>query len=211
MKRKTISRIMVVVSLVLCTTTVFSYVVFATETRDDTVFIDEITISPRHGIVEGTTSQLTATLSPQNASSTLVEWSSSNENVVSCTKEGVIKGVAANGYADITCKAKFGKGKDTVRIYCAESIGGYYRDNLNKLFVSVYHHPEKSLSSTLYFNYSMIWDNVFAMIKKTLSAFPTLVSSLSEINEISFGPCEVRGRYGKYAYVVVATESGGVR
>ncbi len=43
-----------------------------------------------------------------------------------------------------------------------------------------------------------------------LSAFPTLVSSLSEINEISFGPCEVRGRYGKYAYVVVATESGGV-
>lgn len=186
----------------------FNSVGFALETSEDSIFVDKITINPKHGIVEGEFAQLTATISPDDVSGRMVEWSSSNESVISCTKEGVIKGVSANGYADITCKAKFSNAKDTIRIYCAESIGGYYRDYLNKLFVQIYDQPEISFSSTLYFNFNYIRDFVFEILKETLKHFPYLSPFASSDEEVSFGPCEVRGRYGKFAYVAVETQSG---
>ncbi len=204
MKRK----IILFISLFLCMSISFNSVGIALETSEDSIFVDKITINPKHGIVEGEFAQLTATLSPDDVSDRLVEWSSSNESVISCTKEGVIKGVSANGYADITCKAKFGDAKDTIRIYCAESIGGYYKDYLNTLFVQIYDQPEISFSSTLYFNFNYIRDFVFEMLKETLKHFPYLSPFASSDEEVSFGPCEVRGRYGKFAYVAVETQSG---
>ncbi len=196
------------VSLFLCMALSFNSVGFAFATNDDSIFVDELKINPRHGIVQGEFTQLTATLTPEDVSSSMVEWSSSNENVISCTKEGRIKGVSANGYADITCKAKFGKGTDTIRIYCAESIGGYYKDSLKDLFVLIYDQPDTGTSSTLYFNISIIWASVFAMVKETLKNFPFLFPSVSVNDEVSLGPCDVRGKYGKYAYVAVEVPSG---
>ena len=186
----------------------FNSVGFALETGEDSIFVDAIAINPRHGIVQGEFAQLTATISPDDVSSRMVEWSSSNENVISCTKEGKIKGVSANGYADITCKAKFGNAKDTIRIYCAESIGGYYKDGLTDLFVLIYDQPGTGVSSTLYFNLSSILESVFSLLRETMKVFPFLSMSPTSDDEVSFGPCEVRGRYGKYAYVSVETQSG---
>ena len=205
MKRKTI----LFISLFLCMAVSFNSVGFALETGEESIFVDAITINPRHGIVQGEFAQLTATISPDDVSSRMVEWSSSNENVISCTKEGKIKGVSANGYADITCKAKFGDAKDTIRIYCAESIGGYYRDDLTDWFVPIYDQPETGASSTLYFNYSMLINNLIKFLKELLSKTPIFLLPALGVNEVSGGPCEVRGRYGKFAYVVVYTESGG--
>lgn len=196
------------VSLFLCMALSFNSVSFALATSDDSIFVDELKINPRHGIVQGEFAQLTATLNPEDVSSRMVEWSSSNENIISCTKEGRINGVSANGYADITCKAKFGKGTDTIRIYCAESIGGYYKDSLKDLFVPIYNQPDTSLSSTLYFNMSFIYEFIFTFIKKAMGEFFPLLYAASVDNDISFGPCEVRGRYGKYAYVAFKTNSG---
>lgn len=196
------------VSLFLCMALSFNSVSFALATSDDSIFVDELKINPRHGIVQGEFAQLTAILNPEDVSSRMVEWSSSNENIISCTKEGRITGVAANGYADITCKAKFGKGTDTIRIYCAESIGGYYKDSLKDLFVPIYNQPGTSLSSTLYFNMSFIYEFIFSFIKKAMGEFFPLLYAASVDNDISFGPCEVRGRYGKYAYVAFKTNSG---
>lgn len=196
------------VSLFLCMALSFNSVSFALATSDDSIFVDELKINPRHGIVQGEFAQLTATLNPEDVSSRMVEWSSSNENIISCTKEGRITGVAANGYADITCKAKFGKGTDTIRIYCAESIGGYYKDSLKDLFVPIYNQPDTSLSSTLYFNMSFIYEFIFSFVKKAMGEFFPLLYAASVDNDISFGPCEVRGRYGKYAYVAFKTNSG---
>ncbi len=187
----------------------FNSVGFALGTSEDSIFVDEITINPRHGIVKGESAQLTATLSPDDVSSRMVEWSSSDESVISCTKEGLIKGVSDNGYADITCKARFGDAKDTIRIYCAESIGGYYRDDLKDWFVQIYDQPEVGISSTLYFNYNKLIKTFMAFWIDLLSKFPIPLLSGLGVNEVSAGPCEVRGRYGKFAYVVVYTKSGG--
>lgn len=187
----------------------FNSVGFALGTSEDSIFVDKITINPRHGIVKGQSSQLTATISPDDVSSRMVEWSSSNESIISCTKEGLIKGVSANGYADITCKARFGDAKDTIRIYCAESIGGYYRDDLTDWIVQIYDQPETGVSSTLYFNYTKLMTEFMEFWMGLLSKAPIPLLPILRVNDISAGPCEVRGRYGKFAYVVVYTESGG--
>ena len=205
MKRK----IILFISLFLCMVISFNSAGFALETSEDSIFVDKITINPRHGIVKGQSSQLTATISPDDVSSRMVEWSSSNEGVISCTKEGLIKGVSANGYADITCKARFGDAKDTIRIYCAESIGGYYRDDLTDWFVQIYDQPETGVSSTLYFNYTKLMTEFMEFWMGLLSKAPISLLPILRVNDISAGPCEVRGRYGKFAYVVVYTESGG--
>ncbi len=205
MKRK----IILFISLFLCMVISFNSAGFALETSEDSIFVDKITINPRHGIVKGQSAQLTATISPDDVSSRMVEWSSSNEGVISCTKEGLIKGVSANGYADITCKARFGDAKDTIRIYCAESIGGYYRDDLTDWIVLIYDQPEAGISSTLYFNYTKLMTEFMEFWMGLLSKAPISLLPILRVNDISAGPCEVRGRYGKFAYVVVYTESGG--
>ena len=82
----------------------FNSVGFALETGEDSIFVDAIAINPRHGIVQGEFAQLTATISPDDVSSRMVEWSSSNENVISCTKEGKIKGVSLTDMPTLPAK-----------------------------------------------------------------------------------------------------------
>ncbi len=48
-----------------------------------------------------------------------VEWSSSNQDVISCTKDGKIKGVT-KGRATITVKAKNDKSSDSITVYCVK-------------------------------------------------------------------------------------------
>lgn len=50
-----------------------------------------------------------------------VEWSSSNSSVIKCTKDGKITGVL-KGKATITVKAKNGRGKDSITVYCAKRL-----------------------------------------------------------------------------------------
>ena len=63
----------------------FSYVATVFYNDPNTIAVDDISINLRCGIVEGKNVQLKATLSPGNVPESLVKWSTSNPDVISCT------------------------------------------------------------------------------------------------------------------------------
>lgn len=194
----------------MCLLLIFNSTAVAIRNEPTSVTIDDISIYPQHGFVEGKTGQLTAILSPESAYKSLVEWSSSNPSVISCTEDGVIKGVSSGDYADITCKAKYGSAEDKIRIYCADSIGGYTKNEFNEWFTIIYAQPWPGKISAVYFNYNLILD----FFKNLLIAVPnpgSLTTDEYKRNAQMAGgiSCEVHGKYGSYAYVVIPTKSGG--
>ena len=75
------------------------------------VKVSKITLNKTSaGLVKGKTLQLSATVSPTNASNKTVSWSSSNKAVATVTSGGKVTAKAA-GTATITCTAKDGSGK----------------------------------------------------------------------------------------------------
>ncbi|WP_051656385.1 Ig-like domain-containing protein [Butyrivibrio sp. AE3004] len=68
------------------------------------------TSTPLLTIKEGETSQITATISPSNASNKKLEYTSSNPNIASVDKNGVIR-AASTGSSQITVAATDGSGK----------------------------------------------------------------------------------------------------
>ncbi len=75
------------------------------------VKVSKITLNKTSaGLVKGKTLQLSATVSPTNASNKTVSWRSSNKAVATVTSGGKVTAKAA-GTATITCTAKDGSGK----------------------------------------------------------------------------------------------------
>jgi len=60
----------------------------------------------------GMTTQLTATVSPYNASNKTVNWSSNNTTIATVSSEGTVKGISA-GSAIITCTTEDGRFEDS--------------------------------------------------------------------------------------------------
>ena len=71
-------------------------------------------------LIIGSTKQLTAEISPSNATDKTVTWLSDNTNVATVSNSGLITAVKA-GSATITCKANDGSGVQTT---CAVSVSG---------------------------------------------------------------------------------------
>ena len=72
--------------------------------------VNEITLNPTSATLNvGETLQLTATVSPTNATDKSVSWTSSNTNVATVSNTGLVTAVAA-GTATITCTANDGSG-----------------------------------------------------------------------------------------------------
>lgn len=85
MKRNFISRTITVGSLLMCLLIIFNSTMVAFCSEPESLTIDDVSIYPQHGVVENIGGQLTAILSPETAYKSLVEWSSSNPSVISCT------------------------------------------------------------------------------------------------------------------------------
>lgn len=76
---------------------------------------------PASDMVEGDTQQLTATVSPVNATDADVSWSSSNETVATVDANGLVTAVSA-GSTDITVKTADGDFAETCAIYVVAPI-----------------------------------------------------------------------------------------
>lgn len=78
------------------------------ENYQDPIKISEITLNETSIILnEGHTTQLTATVSPENAENKTLAWTSSNESVATVTQEGLVTAIA-QGSAIITVRTSDG-------------------------------------------------------------------------------------------------------
>lgn len=103
-----------------------------------------------------------------------VKWSSSDESVISCTKNGVITG-KKKGSALITVKASFGKAERSIRVYCAEPFSAGFR------------------VSPKYFNIYILNYYPFIFSVKSFHFMPSISKNIS---------FTVLGYYGSYYYVI---------
>lgn len=172
----------------------------------DFLNVDDIEMIEQHGIVEGSSCQLKAELTPETALESAVKWSSSNPSVISCTDDGVITGVSAGGYADITCKAKFGSASDKIRVYCVESIDSNVSSRFKNIITFIYAEPSYSRIVAWHFDYMSFIMNIIAPVFKVI----TLSNTVPDANEfmIFSSKCDVLGRYKSYAYISLKSDKG---
>ncbi|MBR4726585.1 MAG: peptidoglycan DD-metalloendopeptidase family protein [Clostridia bacterium] len=91
----------------------------------------------------------------QNGIFNIVTWSSSNEDVISCTKTGLITG-KRQGVATIKVKAIFGDAEQSIRVYCAERLQNTYMTGPKAVFLLVDYTPSLFNIKTPYFDFFSI-------------------------------------------------------
>ena len=77
--------------------------------EDTTEYVTSISISGNSSIVINNTAQMTATVSPSDATTQTVTWSSSNTSIAAVDSSGIVTGIAA-GTVTITATATDGSG-----------------------------------------------------------------------------------------------------
>lgn len=172
--------------------------------------VDSISIIERHGILEGKAVQLAAVLSPDSASKNAVEWSSSNPNVITCTPEGIIKGVSAGDYAIITCKSKYGDVSDSIKVYCVKPIGNPIESEFVNPITIIYKQPSTGSIASFHYSVSFFYRMfIRAFTEIILPALGMLNFSMAKPNDsassslITAGECTVYGKQGSYAYIEI--------
>lgn len=89
-----------------------------------TVSVTGVSVTPESlNLTVGGESQLTATVSPDNATNKTVTWESNDENVATVTNTGLVSGIAA-GSTTITCTTVDGSHTDTCSVTVTSSGGG---------------------------------------------------------------------------------------
>ncbi len=164
--------------------------------------VDSITIGERHGIVEGESIKLTASLMPETAFESSVEWSSSNPDVIECSEKGVITGKTPGKYADIYCKSVWGDVSDKIRVYCVEKVGYSVRSDLKGYVNFIYSAPDPLAFLALHINLNSIlkmFFEVFSLLSFGLNSTSTVNAATGD--PIAMGKCEIKGKYGSYAYI----------
>lgn len=91
--------------------------------------MDDLEIVAEQAILEGDTKQMLLEGCEVHEFLNKVEWSSSNPNVISCTKNGEIKGLR-KGSAVITVKNKSGGKSDSITVYCVKKLDGQEKTRL---------------------------------------------------------------------------------
>lgn len=207
--RKTICKNTAFCALLLCFCIVFNSGSVFAAVSPDSLNVDSIEIIERHGIVEGSSYYLSAEIMPENTLKSMVEWSSSNPDIITCTADGRITGVSAGGYADITCSERFGSAKDIIRVYCVESTGSPVKSGFDSIYTPIYAAPKVSKIVAWYFDIFSIFREFLSIVfssMKFLNTSPTSVYA----NELIFfnSKCEVLGKYGSYAYITFDNGTG---
>ncbi len=85
-------------------------------------------------LVEGTTQQLTATVSPGNATNQTVTWSSQDESVATVDENGLVTGVALNGKTTITVTTEDGDFTATCEVEAYDAIEELSLSNIAKVY-----------------------------------------------------------------------------
>lgn len=208
MQRK-FNKAIVAVALVVCFCVVFNSVSAFASVTPDLLDVENIEIIERHGIIEGSSYQLEAEILPENTLKSAVKWSSSKPSVISCTDDGIITGISAGGYANITCKAKFGSENDKIRVYCVESIGEPVKSGFNNIITPIFAAPDSLTVVAWYFDWFSVFRDfvvaIFPVIK--MLNIPTTVA---DANELMFfaSKCTVLGKYDSYAYITFDNGNG---
>lgn len=144
MNKKLVSKLAAFVSLLMCFLIVFNSSAFAVEssiikemesfvsgifgnTGTDLRSVERVSIVPVYAVLQGKEIQME--VEENNNTPKSIEWSSSNENVISCTKDGKIKGLN-KGKATITAKSKYGNSQDSITVYCAKKLNNSLKSNL---------------------------------------------------------------------------------
>lgn len=144
--------------------------------QPDAFTIKELNIISGQAILAGDTYQMQVEEFDEFVLLGSVEWSSSNENVISCTKNGEIKGLK-EGSAVITVKAKVGSARDSITVYCARKLINFKSSHIGLPFAWTTKTPFFLNVQTIHL---YIFDN-----------FPIIVT----------GKLEIKGVYGSYFYV----------
>lgn len=199
MRKKIVSKVFSFVSVTLCFALFFNVCAFATEVAPASV-IENIEINEVRGILKGEEKTLTAEIDGRNSPNALTKWESSDEDAVSCTIFGKIKGLKSHNYSDITCKAIFGDAQDTLRVYCVEPLVKKVTCYANGYFYKVYSQPRSGASYTHQFNISFILKPILDAISLLLS-FPNVYPQTSSNDFLKRFNITVLGRYGRYCYV----------
>ena len=112
----------------ICNVTVKAKVQTPTEIKVSTISLNKTTAS----VTKGKTLQLTATVTPTNATNKVVTWSTSDKNVATVSPSGLVTAKLA-GTATITCTAKDGSGvKATCKITVKNPVVKVTKVTLNK-------------------------------------------------------------------------------
>jgi len=118
--------------------------------KESTVYVTGISLNISSASLNvGDTKQLTATITPYNATDKSVSWSSSNYSVASVSSNGLVTAVSS-GSATITCKANDGSGKTaTCSITVKESTVYVTGISLNSSSASLTVGSTKQLTATI--------------------------------------------------------------
>ena len=104
----------------ICNVTVKAKVQTPTEIKVSTISLNKTTAS----VTKGKTLQLTATVTPGNATNQKVKWSTSNKNVATVSENGLVTAKSA-GTATITCTAQDGSNvKATCKVTVTVPVSG---------------------------------------------------------------------------------------
>ena len=99
-------------------------------------------------LTEGESSQLTATVSPSNATDKSVDWSSSNSSVASVTSDGIVTAKTA-GSATITCTTTDGSRKATCSVSVTAATISVTGVSLNRSTMSLVAGRSGTLTATV--------------------------------------------------------------
>ena len=209
MKVKKASIISSFTALLLCFCVVLNSGSVFAAVSSDFLNVDSIEIIERHGIVEGSSFKLSAEIMPENAVESAVKWSSSNPSVISCTDDGVIIGIKAGKYADITCKARFGSESDKIRVYCVESTGSPVKSGFDSISTPIYGAPKVSNIVAWYFDLFPLFREMLILIAKVSFVLKIPMTTVDANEMILFNSkCTVWGKYDSYAYITFDNGSG---
>lgn len=138
--------------------------------------IKELNIVPNFAILEGQTLQMKTEEFDEFIWFDSVEWISSKPDIISCTKNGEIKGLK-EGKATITVRAKLGDATDSITVYCARRLSTPKSSPVANPIAWTCHTPSLLNIQTLHYN----------LIPNT--------------NILTSGKLNVKGVYGSYFYV----------
>lgn len=185
--RKT--KVTAIVSVFLVLLMVFNSSAVAANSSPDAV-VESITVFKQSGVLKGETIQLSAQVEASSSWFDAVEWSSNNPDVISCTKDGKIKGLVAGKSAEITCKAKHGSAKDSITVYCVERLPKEVKVSINGFLVFVFRNPGLKIKD--------FWINGTAIMKIFMTAFGMLARVTKNYVGNKVTAC---GRIDNYVYV----------
>lgn len=189
------SALMKIVSVFLCLLTAFNLTAFAVDSQPDAA-VKSISIINQSGVVKGENRQLQAVIESESSVFDGVTWSSSNPNVISCTKDGKITGLVAGEKARITCKSNWSSASDSITVYCVEAIPSEVESGFDFVLAFIYSNPGFGLKDICFDVVS-----IFGPASGALEFFSMFLSSITSSDVYLGSKVTVCGKIANYAYI----------